>query len=780
MGVLFLIMPINAVDFYFMEKFQTKQMEYKDKRVKLTTEILGGMKVLKMYSWEKPFIEKIGDLRKIELHSMKWVQYLDSVLFFTWNSTPFLVAICSFIPYIYLDPENNVLDAQTAFVSLSYFTSLQFTFIVLPYAIQCVVQAAVSIKRINKFLNLEELDPDNTTNDEMDKEVIAKNAYFTWGEKSDPPNLKNLNFSIKKGSLVAVVGRVGSGKSSLLSALLGEMQRTNGFVNISKNIAYVSQQAWIRNMTLKNNILFQKNFNSIFYNKVLSCCALEADLEQLAGGDQTEIGEKGINLSGGQKQRVNLARAVYANKELYLLVDPLSAVDSHVGKHIFEKVIGEQGMLSKKTRILVTHAISYLPLVDNIIVMKDGSISEIGSYEELLNNKGEFADFLIEQLQNTEEKSDSEADHETEAIWKTIEDTIGATEVGLKRQISKNSKKPTKNRTSSIGELSECDSSVNEKFSIVSRVLSKEDQTLENFNIVEAENVETHEVKFEHYVYYFKSMGILTFVLCIFAYFLYQSSSVSMNLVLTSWSTVASNDTSITNSYMILYGLCGGLQSFFILLATLIFTIGAIKSSYKLHNNLLENVLSAPMSFFDTTPIGRIVNRFSKDMDDIDNQIPYVAKDVINQIFIILGIVFVLVFVSPVILAIIVPVVIYFIFMRALYLKSARQLKRMMATNRSPMNSHLEETLSGANTIRAFHFEDSFIEENEGKVENLLKSWYIDTITNQWAVWRLEGIGSILIVVTTLIIILNRDSYTSGMQLLDSVDKGRGIDPLPA
>ena len=758
MGVLFLIMPINAVDFYFMEKFQTKQMEYKDKRVKLTTEILGGMKVLKMYSWEKPFIEKIGDLRKIELHSMKWVQYLDSVLFFTWNSTPFLVAICSFIPYIYLDPENNVLDAQTAFVSLSYFTSLQFTFIVLPYAIQCVVQAAVSIKRINKFLNLEELDPDNTTNDDMDKEVIAKNAYFTWGEKSDPPNLKNLNFSIKKGSLVAVVGRVGSGKSSLLSALLGEMQRTNGFVNISKNIAYVSQQAWIRNMTLKNNILFQKNFNSIFYNKVLSCCALEADLEQLAGGDQTEIGEKGINLSGGQKQRVNLARAVYANKDLYLLDDPLSAVDSHVGKHIFEKVLGEQGLLSKKTRILVTHAISYLPLVDNIIVMKNGSISEIGSYEELLNNKGEFADFLIEQLQNLEENAATENDIDNEELWEELENTIGTTEIKLKRQLSKKSKEFEKVRTFSVGNQSEGDVS-----SIISRTMSKESMTMdEKFKIVEVENVETENVKFEHYVYYFKSMGMITFALCLLSYFIFQSFSVSTNLVLTSWSSVASNDTAVTNYYMMLYGLCGGFQSLFIFLATVIFTVGAIRSSYTLHNNLLQNLLRAPMSFFDTTPNGRIVNRFSKDMDDVDAVVPNVSKEIINQVFILLGIIFVLVFVSPVILLLIVPIAVYFLAMRALYLKSARQLKRMMATNRSPINSHLEETLSGANTIRAFRCETSFIEENVVKMENLLKSWYIDIMTKMWAVWRLQSIGAILIVVATLIIIINRYSYSSG------------------
>ena len=734
-------------------------MEYKDRRVKLINELLSGMKVLKMYSWESPFIEKIVGIRGNELHSMKWVQYLDSFLFFTWNSAPFLVAITSFVTYIYIDPENNILDAQTAFVSLSLFNSLQAPFFLIPYAVQCVVQAGVSVKRINKFLNSEELDLNNVTKDEMEEAVVAKNAYYTWGQRTDSPLLKNINFSIKKGSFVAVVGRVGSGKSSLLSALLGEMQRTNGFVNISKSLAYVSQEAWIRNMTLKDNILFQKRYNSSFYNKVLSCCALEADLEQLAGGDQTEIGEKGINLSGGQKQRVNLARAVYANKELYLLDDPLSAVDSHVGKHIFEKVLGEQGLLSKKTRILVTHAISYLPFVDNIIVMKNGSISEIGSYEELLNNKGEFADFLIEQLQNMEENAATENDIDNnEELWDKLENTIGTTEIKLKRQLSKRSKEFEKVRTFSVGNQSEGNVS-----SIISRTLSKESMAMdEKFKIVEVENVETENVKFEHYVYYFKSMGMITFALCLLSYFIFQSFSVSTNLVLTSWSSVASNDTAVTNYYMMLYGLCGGFQSLFIFIATVIFTVGAIRSSYTLHNNLLQNLLRAPMSFFDTTPNGRIVNRFSKDMDDIDAVVPNVSKEIINQVFILLGIIFVLVFVSPVILLLIVPIAIYFLAMRALYLKSARQLKRMMATNRSPINSHLEETLSGANTIRAFRCETSFIEENVVKMENLLKSWYIDIMTKMWAVWRLQSIGAILIVVATLIIILNRYSYSSG------------------
>lgn len=204
---------------------------------------------------------------------------------------------------------------------------------------------------------------------------------------------------VKREHLVAVVGSVGSGKSSLLSAYLGEMDKLKGRVNTNGSIAYVSQQAWIQNATLRDNITFGKAFDQKMYDRVVFACALKPDIEMLPGGDQTEIGEKGINLSGGQKQRVSLARAVYNNADIYFLDDPLSAVDSHVGKHIFDHVIGPNGILAKKSRILVTHGITYLPNTDFIYVLKNGEISESGAYKDLLEKKGAFAEFLIQHLQ---------------------------------------------------------------------------------------------------------------------------------------------------------------------------------------------------------------------------------------------------------------------------------------------------------------------------------------------------------------------------------------------
>lgn len=222
---------------------------------------------------------------------------------------------------------------------------------------------------------------------------------------------------------------MGSGKSSLLSAFLGEMDKVNGRVNTVGSIAYVSQQAWIQNCTLQDNILFGKTLDKKLYDRIIEACSLKPDLDMLPGGDQTEIGEKGINLSGGQKQRVSLARAVYNDAEIYFLDDPLSAVDSHVGKHIFEHVIGPNGILKGKTRVLVTHGITYLPDVDNIIVLKDGEVSEMGTYKELLDKKGAFADFLIQHLQEVNEE---EAEEQLDELKNTLSETIGTEEIRQK------------------------------------------------------------------------------------------------------------------------------------------------------------------------------------------------------------------------------------------------------------------------------------------------------------------------------------------------------------
>lgn len=255
-------------------------------------------------------------------------------------------------------------------------------------------------------MNCEELDPNNVTHEPSEDPIIIEDGNFNWGEGE---TLKDINMRCARGSLTAVVGQVGSGKSSLISAMLGEMAKTSGRVNTDGSIAYVSQQAWIQNATLQENILFGKPLNEKVYHRIVEACALKPDFDMLPAGDQTEIGEKGINLSGGQKQRISVARAVYADSDIYFLDDPLSAVDSHVGKHIFDKVLGPNGLLRKKTRVLVTHGITYLPQTDNIVVLAQGKISETGTYDQLLKNKGAFSDFLMQHITEAAEHEDEDS-----------------------------------------------------------------------------------------------------------------------------------------------------------------------------------------------------------------------------------------------------------------------------------------------------------------------------------------------------------------------------------
>ncbi|TRY73074.1 hypothetical protein TCAL_02191, partial [Tigriopus californicus] len=309
LAVMIIAIPFNAVVVSFSRKYQLEQMKNKDDRVKLMNEILGGVKVLKLYGWEQSFMGQILDIRDREIVVLKKSAWLGAMINFVWISVPFLVALASFATYIFMDG-GQVLDPSKAFVTLTYLNIMRMPMSVLPFMIIGLVQVGVSLDRINKFMNNEELDSNAVQHDESQKDhpVSVQNGTFAWG-KSEPTVLRNINIKIPKGTLTAVVGTVGSGKSSLISALLGEMEKEEGTVNMVGSVAYVPQQAWMQNATLKNNILFGKELNGKKYAHIVDSCALKSDIQILPGGDTTEIGEKGINLSGGQKQRVSLARA---------------------------------------------------------------------------------------------------------------------------------------------------------------------------------------------------------------------------------------------------------------------------------------------------------------------------------------------------------------------------------------------------------------------------------------------------------------------------------------
>ena len=278
--------------------------------------------------------------------------------------------------------------------------------------ITAIVEATVAVDRLTSFLTAEELQDEAVTirsgPSQMGEETVKiRDGIFSWNRHEDKNVLKNINFTAYKGELSCVVGRVGSGKSSFLSSILGDLWKVGGSVEIGGTVAYASQQTWILNATVKENIIFGYRYDSAFYEQTVTACALLDDFAQLPDGDETVVGERGISLSGGQKARVSLARAVYARADVYLLDDVLSAVDSHVGKHIADHVLGTRGLLASKTRILSTNAIPVLKQASYITLIKDGEIAEQGTYKDLVTKKGLVADLLKTAGQETEEREGS-------------------------------------------------------------------------------------------------------------------------------------------------------------------------------------------------------------------------------------------------------------------------------------------------------------------------------------------------------------------------------------
>uniref|UniRef100_A0A8C5GHF6 ABC-type glutathione-S-conjugate transporter n=1 Tax=Gouania willdenowi TaxID=441366 RepID=A0A8C5GHF6_GOUWI len=646
-----------------------------------------------------------------------------------------------------LNPD-NVLTPEKAFTSISLFNILRFPLSMLPMLIAAMVQTTVSRKRLEKFLSGDDLNTDIIRHDPSFKSAVSvQNCSLAW-EKGEEPLLKNLSLDINPGHLVAVVGSVGSGKSSLISALLGEMHCTKGFINIKGSLAYVPQQAWIQNATLKDNILFGSPNEEKRFQGVLDACALTPDLELLPGAELTEIGEKGINLSGGQKQRVSLARAAYSEADIYLLDDPLSAVDSHVGKHLFDKVIGPCGILKNKTRILVTHGVSFLPHVDEIIVLVNGVVSEIGSYNSLRASRGAFSEFLETYAKEQNNQSSSEPDgcQDTEDVElfpetedtqpdSPLEDTVSAT---LKRE---NSIRRSQHS-----------------------VEAKKGQRL-----IEKETMETGQVKFSIFLQYMRAMGWGYTALVFLIYFTQNIAFIGQNLWLSDWTNDAVEYLNKTypdskrDTRVGVFGALGIAQGIFVFLGTLLLANASVAASRVLHSRLLNNMLRVPMVFFDTTPIGRVVNRFAKDIFTIDEAIPQSLRSWILCLLGVLGTLFVICLATPFFAVVLLPLALIYYFVQRFYIATSRQLRRLDSVSRSPIYSHFGETVSGLSVIRAYNHQDRFLKHNEITIDENLKSVYPWIVSNRWLAIRLEFVGNLVVFFAALFAVISRDSLDSGL-----------------
>ncbi|XP_077679517.1 ATP-binding cassette sub-family C member 2 isoform X2 [Eretmochelys imbricata] len=774
-GVMVLLIPINALLATKARTIQMKNMKNKDQRMKIMNEILSGIKILKLFAWEPSFEQQVGEIRVRELKGLLHFTYLQAFSIFIFSCAPFLVSVASFAVYVMVD-EKNILDAQKAFTSISLFNVLRFPMAMLPMVISSLVQTTVSTERLERYLGSGDLDPSAIRDDpSVDCAMQFSEASFAW-EQGAGPVIREVTLDIKPGCLVAVVGAVGSGKSSLVSAVLGEMENLKGHINIQGSVAYVPQQAWIQNATLKDNILFGLELDEARYQRVVEACALLPDLKLLPGGDLTEIGEKGINLSGGQKQRVSLARAVYSNADIYLLDDPLSAVDAHVGKHLFDQVLGPDGLLQGKTRILVTHSISFLPKTDEIVVLVAGAVSEQGSYSTLLANGGAFAQLL--SMYGSQEGSTPEGEatgtgacagprEQDGEVPETSPEEVPADIVTmtLKREASIQQRGFSRSlSTSSNGSL--------RKALRASEVGPKDKQPSEEVTgqrLIEKEAMETGKVQFSLYLRYLRAVGWGFSAWVFVTYVAQYAAFVGSSLWLSDWTDDAlqywnkTYPTSQRDMRIGVFGALGMAQAAFLMAGALLASRGAIRASRVLHQQLLSNILRVPMSFFDTTPMGRIINRFAKDIFTVDETIPMSFRSWLTCFLGIISTLLMICLATPYFALIIIPLGIFYFFLLRIYVSTSRQLRRLDSVTRSPIYSHFSETVSGLSVIRAYGHQARFLQHNDRIMDINQKSVYSWIVSNRWLAIRQEFVGNLVVFFAALLAVITRDSLGSGI-----------------
>ncbi|KAF8383121.1 mrp-3 [Pristionchus pacificus] len=767
MGVLVMLslIPLNIVVSKKIKGWQMRMMELKDERIKMCNEVLSGIKVIKLYGWEPAMEKTIDDIRNAEMDLIRKSGILRSGLDVLNVTAPFAVALVTFATYTLSDPK-NVLAPQVAFVSLTLFNQLRGPLMMAAELINQTVQAVVSNQRLKEFLVADELRPEDIDRLEMldddDVKVVdAQEGIFSWGDEI-PPTLEGINMDATRGQLLAVVGRVGSAKSSLLSALLGEMRKLRGYIGTRGTVAYMPQQPWIQNATVRDNILMGMDFDSGKYNEIVEACALRQDFILLADGDRTEIGEKGINLSGGQKSRVALARACYQDRDVYLLDDPLSAVDAHVARHIFDKVIGPNGILRKKTRLFVTHGLTFLKDTDKVVIMQDGSISHVDKFEVLVED--ESVSHMLKEVEQVNRKEDMTPSTERSDEHDSADDEDGDQFDDSLSAVSRASRK------SKLSVVSRKISQQGKKLSVTGMPLPEPEKE-DKGQLIAKEAMATGHVKASVYFDYIRSMGIWSTFIPFIAFWT-LSSIFQMSRAF--WVTAWSNDNIIgadpadampLSIRLIVYAIVGILETLFLFFGSTAIIYGMTNASINLHRPLLHNIFRSPLAFFDVTPLGRILNRIGKDMETIDLRLGQNVRFCCIGIFNLMQTFLIISISEPIFIAFGIPMIVIYILILRYYISSARQLQRLSSVNRSPIYSHFGETIQGVSTIRAFGWSEKFILSSRSKVDTFMRCSWFYGIAARWLGVRLETLGNGIILVTSLLAVASKamESSTAGV-----------------
>ncbi|KAK4127358.1 hypothetical protein N657DRAFT_565667 [Parathielavia appendiculata] len=712
-----------------------------DQRVSLTQEILQSVRFVKFFGWENSFLQRLQHFRSREVSAIQMVLGIRNAILAISLSLPVFASMLAFITY---SLTGNNLGPAEVFSSLALFNGLRMPLNMLPLVIGQVTDAWSSLSRIQEFLLAEEREEEAIFKSDAPNAVEMHNASFTWErtptqdsegtvagpgtgrgrggpkaaaetndhsatdsseeastlvEEQEPFKLQDLNLEIGRNELVAVIGTVGSGKTSLLAALAGDMRKTNGEVILGASRAFCPQYAWIQNATVQQNILFGKEMDKQWYADVIKACALQPDLDMLPNHDMTEIGERGITISGGQKQRLNIARAIYFDADIVLLDDPLSAVDAHVGRHIFDNAI--LGLLKDKCRVLATHQLWVLSRCDRIIWMEGGRIQAIDTFDNLMKNSEGFQQLM-----------------ESTAIEEKKDEVAPAQVPGDNGQSNK--KKQAK-------------------------------------GLMQTEERAIASVPWSVYATYIRASGsMLNLPIVIGLLVLSQGANIATSLWLSWWTSDRYGFS--MGQYIGVYAGLGAVQVLIMFGFMVSLSIFGTTASKNMLQQAVSSVLRAPMAFFDTTPLGRITNRFSRDVDVMDNNLTDAMRMYFFSVASILA-VFALIIAFFYYFAIaLVPLFIIFLLATSYYRASAREVKRIESILRSTLSAKFSEGLSGIACIRAYGLKDRFVADLRKAIDDVDSAYFLTYSNQRWLSVRLDMIGNLLVFTTGILVVTSRFS----------------------
>ncbi|RZC40224.1 multidrug resistance-associated protein, partial [Asbolus verrucosus] len=752
MALLLSFIPLQA---WFGKKCSSLRLEIAlktDTRVRLMNEVISGIQVIKMYCWEKPFGHLISLVRRFNLNfnayfhlttvffrqEMKGIRSRGYLLGLVYCFEMFITRVSIFVSILGYILLGQFITAKKMFVMIAIYAVLRpIITTIFSLGINSIAEVYVSVQRIQTFLSLEEqkleefvklqpngLSPVKTT---MGKPRISlNNVSAKWSDDCVENTLEGINLDVTTNQVVAVIGPVGSGKSSLFNVFLRELPIKSGTMNINGRISYSSQEPWLFSASVRQNILFGNEYDEERYQQVVEMCALKSDFELLPYGDKTLVGERGKALSGGQKARINLARCIYKEADIYLLDDPLSAVDANVGKHLYERCIKE--FLRGKICVLITHQLQYLSSVDKIVVMEDGEIEMEGQYTQLQTSGLDFTK-LLGQLHVGEEKIEEENRKTEEQKIKSMEDP-----------------------------------------------LTNEDECSEDGPLLESENMKSGSVKSSLYLSYFKSGGgyynaALMLILFIGAqvvanasdyYVTYWANTQQdfeekvLNNLTKDNETFPRDDMLYTYSEIILavviFGVAHGLYFMFF------FAV----ASTTLHRISFSRILKATMHFYNRNPSGRILNRFSKDLGNIDEYIPEIMYDVIAVALDLFGAIILSAVVDVWLCLPAVVLLLAFYSFRRVYIETSRSVKRIEGIARSPIYTHMSASMHGLSTIRAFSAQRVLTEEFDAYQDRHSAAWFLFLASNRCFGFWLDMMCAVFIAVAAFLLLYFNESLYGG------------------